>query len=454
MNDPIANLTDEDWREIEHLNARIQSHAGPWGGWGGSQEISPGVRQMPFAEPDPLVWEFEQSWYRWHLVLTDLNWPAWSEGRQWYSAPDPAKYDRLDRLTALKLLTAVIRNNRFNEGALMGAFESGDFPKIIDRFVRLRTAALPADAVPVQGDGSLVIRHRTGLSRVTVLPHHFSHALAARLGHEAVEAIEKGSYRGPDGQQVDWADEVRAAVRAKESIPSELPLAVPEPSSSATVVEVTNESTLEAARRLTDAGKKPLVLNFANGVHPGGGFLSGARAQEEALCRSSALWATLAGDPMYGAHARRALPDSTDWAIISPGVPVFRTDDGDTLTQTWLADFITCAAPYAPRVPKADELLAKRLLRILNVASARGYSAPVLGAWGLGAFKNDPAHFAQRCREALAGRYAGVFELVVFAIVGRAGDGHNLDVFLDEFPETADAPLDGPPPTTLGDRHL
>jgi hypothetical protein len=44
--------------------------------------------------------------------------------------------------------------------------------------------------------------------------------------------------------------------------------------------------------------------------------------------------------------------------------------------------------------------------------------------------------------------------LVVFTIVGRTGGGHNLDVFLDEFPETADAPLDGPPPTTLGDRHL
>ena len=79
------------------------------------------------------------------------------------------------------------------------------------------------------GYGSLVIRHRAGLSRVTVLPRHFSRALAARLGREAVEAIEKGSYRGPGGRPVNWADEVRAAVRAKESIPPELPLAAPGP---------------------------------------------------------------------------------------------------------------------------------------------------------------------------------------------------------------------------------
>lgn len=72
-----------------------------------------------------------------------------------------------------------------------------------------------------------------------------------------------------------------------------------------TRVQVTNESTLQAARRLVDDGMRPLSLNPANGVNPGGGFLHGAHAQEEALCRSSALFQTLVGDPMYDHHRDR-----------------------------------------------------------------------------------------------------------------------------------------------------
>ncbi|MEK8146006.1 TIGR02452 family protein [Streptomyces sp. M10(2022)] len=64
------------------------------------------------------------------------------------------------------------------------------------------------------------------------------------------------------------------------------------------VIEVTGESSLQAAHRMTaEATAKVAVLNYASARNPGGGYLNGAQAQEEALCRGSALHATLLRAP-------------------------------------------------------------------------------------------------------------------------------------------------------------
>ena len=204
-----------------------------------------------------------------------------------------------------------------------------------------------------------------------------------------------------------------------------------------TTVQVTNETTLGASRRSTECGRQPLALNFANGVVPGGGFLQGATAQEEALCRSSALYATLVNDPMYEVHRSRDEPDSTDWVIYSPNVPIFREDDGSVLEKPWLLSFITCAAPYAPEIgqPRSGDLLQQRIHRILSVCRAYGASSLVLGAWGCGAFKNDPKRTARDFRRSLETDFAGVFAEIVFAVTDWSPERRFLTPFHEAFSE-------------------
>lgn len=260
--------------------------------------------------------------------------------------------------------------------------------------------------------------------------------LAALLGHSAVEAARQGFHVTEDGHEVHWHEAVEAACASKLSIPPDAVLPSGEQVGfGETMVQVTNETTLGAALRLVERGLRPLALNFANGVQPGGGFLDGARAQEEVLCRSSALWHTLIDDPMYDEHRRRHEWDSTDWSILSPDVPVFRQDDGTELEHPWLLSFISCAAPYAPAIgqPRTGDLLQKRIHRVLAIARACGYSALVLGAWGCGAFENDPRRTAVDFRQALEDEYSGAFSEVVFAITDWSPERRFLGPFRDVF---------------------
>ncbi len=116
---------------------------------------------------------------------------------------------------------------------------------------------------------------------------------------------------------------------------------------------------------------------------------------------------------------------------------MFRLDGGTALPTPWALDFITCAALYAPTVglARSADLLRMRLHRVPATARAYGYETLDLGAWGCGAFGNDPLQTATDFREALEGEFGGDFERVVFAITDWSRERRFLGPFRDVFSE-------------------
>ncbi|NUO42210.1 MAG: TIGR02452 family protein [Streptomyces sp.] len=257
--------------------------------------------------------------------------------------------------------------------------------------------------------------------------------MSARLrgiAQQTEQIVEAGFYRLPDGREVSVGAHTEAA-RAGTRMYGPQPVAVPSWTPAELSVEVTGESSLEAARRL---GGTPAVLNFASARNPGGGYLNGAQAQEEALCRASALYACVRETrDFYDHHRAHRDPFYTDRVIHSPAVPVFRDDRGRLLDEPYLCGFLTAAAPNAgvvrrtapERTGELPRALAVRAERVLEVAAAEGYRQLVLGAWGCGVFQNDPAQVAGAFHALLrpGGKFATAFEHVVFGVLDRT-PGH------------------------------
>ncbi|GAA2586192.1 TIGR02452 family protein [Actinomadura fulvescens] len=249
--------------------------------------------------------------------------------------------------------------------------------------------------------------------------------------------LDRGGYVAPSGRTVTVAGAVDATVRGTVlHRPEELDAllaGLPASPGLETRVEVTGETTLAAARRLrgpcgmpgSAPEGVPLALNFASAKNPGGGFLNGAHAQEEGLARSSALYASLrAAREFYDFHRAQGDLLYSDHMIYSPAVPVFRDDAGRLLEEPYDVAFLTSPAPNRgairdeARAARIPEVLRLRARKVLAAAVGHGHRRLVLGAWGCGVFRNDPAEVAEAFAEPLrpGGEFAGRFEHVVFAV--------------------------------------
>jgi len=253
-----------------------------------------------------------------------------------------------------------------------------------------------------------------------------------KLTSETVSICEAGSYVAPSGKQIEIARAIQQAMAGTVLYSPEFPPTLQSGGEKTkTVIEVINQTTFNALARLSKLGNHIGCLNFASAKNPGGGFLTGAQAQEEALARASALYPCLLKAPAY--YERNRTNRSTiylDLVIYSPSVPFFRNDDGILLEQPVLASVITAPAPNAgavcqnepTNIAAVEPALRRRADLVLQVAKAHRIDRLVLGAWGCGVFRNDPRMVAKIFAQLLepSGRYGEVFKQVVFAVYDRS----------------------------------
>jgi ADP-ribosyl-[dinitrogen reductase] hydrolase len=345
-------------------------------------------------------------------------------------------------------LWAFFHSNDFREGALLAVNLGEDADTTGAVYGQLAGAYYGASGIPDAWRGRLarhddIVRIATGLlERATEgTGRPMPRDTAARLGQQVLRILETGRYTTASGGEVDVREAIEACRAATVEYPPDADVAAPAPRESRTRISVENRTVLEVGRRMAESGSVA-ALNFASATHPGGGFLSGARAQEEAIARSSALYAALEGRQMYAWHREHGDTLHDGWVIVSPDVPVFRTDQGELLDAPWTMTIVTCPAVNATaleqfgpaeRLADVPAVMRRRTARMLSVAAHHGVRRFVLGAWGCGVFGLDPAMMAGTFRDALEGPFRGVFDEVAFAITDWSPDQRTIGPFQRAF---------------------
>mmetsp|Transcript_36012 Transcript_36012/g.95603 ORF Transcript_36012/g.95603 Transcript_36012/m.95603 type:complete len:407 (-) Transcript_36012:170-1390(-) len=174
-------------------------------------------------------------------------------------------------------------------------------------------------------------------------------------------------------------------------------------------------------------------LNFANGVNVGGGYVRGAMAQEEELCRQfPTLYTSLKrakehcnaypfGPSTYRGGDIQRYADVLFTGRIA-GCRANRAQGYRTLAEHEFVDNIALVSAAAPNVKQGESNEARLVQEAITaIMIAPKMMDPridtlVLGAWGCGAFGCDAHAMAQHFATALNQRLGEFYREVVFAI--------------------------------------
>lgn len=276
----------------------------------------------------------------------------------------------------------------------------------------------------------------------------------AAIAKETLSIIEAGNYVAPNGSTIELGDQIQSAIDGSVTIaPDEFETLYQQHErvdllskrEFDTNFVVKNMTTFASAQMILKEQHDARIfcLNFASAKNPGGGFLGGSQAQEEALSRASALYACLNPQQKYYTVNRKCGTCLyTDHMIYSPKVPVFRNDEDQLLNDPYRVSILTSPAVNTgalansepDKLDQVSDVMMERIEKLLSIAVIHGYEHLVLGAWGCGVFRNDPAEVAKWFHLHLVeGKFKGAFRYVVFGVLDFSKDETTLKPFVDQF---------------------
>jgi len=264
----------------------------------------------------------------------------------------------------------------------------------------------------------------------------------AEIAQETLHVANTGKYTA-NGNNVDISEKIahtnNHTVFISQQDADELESAFI-PKGDSPDIELHSETTLAAIIRLADNGSNLGALNFASAKNPGGGFLNGAMAQEESLAAASALYPSQLQCTQYYAINRRFKSFVyTDCSIWSPDVVFFRDDSAEFLLAPAKSHVLTIpGVNYGQVLIKGEDTetaktaMKRRMKIALAIFANKGCDTVILGAFGCGVFRNNPADVAMWWNELLI-EYGGHFSRVVFSVFDRSRQKATFKAFQDCF---------------------
>lgn len=266
------------------------------------------------------------------------------------------------------------------------------------------------------------------------------------IAEDTLKILEKGYFVSPTGKSIHIEKlQEKAETQSKLYSPEEsdelLEVISHKERNVPTEIIVCNQTTLDATREAIKNGHTDvLCLNFASARNAGGGFLGGSQAQEESIARSTGLYncqIKLSG--YYDANRKTKSCFYTDFMIYSPNVPILKDEDGNNLEELISSAIITAPAVNAgvvkqrepERISEIEEVMKRRIRKVLAISLENGHTTIVLGAWGCGVFQNNYADVARYFKEIIYGEFKNRFQKIVFAIYSK--NEKFIEPFYSEF---------------------